>query len=138
MSEGSLKVLKVPVPNSSHFGINIQGHLVECLQFNAQIFQDSGIVTSPEGQQQKKIAIFIWMLIIETEQEENHEFIMVQTGQEFPMFDGELMYVDSALVPMPKGDIELHLFHAGKNDEIGDAIKEKIAEEREKQENSQS
>lgn len=117
MTDGALRVLKVPVPNSKHFAIRVKGHLVDCLEFDAQIFQDSGIVLS-KGQQQAKVAVFVWCLIIETEQEETHEFVMVNTGEDFPMMDGDLRYVSSARVPTPQGDHELHLFHAGINEDM--------------------
>ena len=128
MSEGALKVLKVPVPNSPNFAIQIKGHLVECLRFDAQIFKDSAIVMQG-GQPKMKIAVFLWVLMIETDIEETHEFIMVHTGQDFPMFDGELTYIDSANVPVPAGEIEMHLFYAGMP-ELTDDMKEKLANAR--------
>jgi hypothetical protein len=91
VSAGALKVLKVPVPNSKHFAIRVKGHLVECLEFQAQVFQDSN-------------AVFVWALIIEDDQEETHEFVMVHTGDDFPMMDGDIQYVASTLVPLPNGE----------------------------------
>ena len=114
---GALRVLKVPVPNSPHFAITVKGHVVEFLEFHAQIFKDSNIVVAP-GQPQFKILICVWVLIIETDQEETHEFVMVNTGEEFPMMDGDVTYVASTMVPIPAGEIELHLFHAGINEAL--------------------
>lgn len=126
MSKGSLKVLKVPVPNSPNFALQVKGHLVECLQFQAQVFQDSGIIMQG-GKQQIKIAVFLWALIIESDEEETHEFYMVHTGQEFPMIDGEIEYIDSANVPLPGGsEIEMHLFYAGQP-ELTEEMIEKLA-----------
>ncbi len=116
--KGSLKVLKVPVPNSPHFAIRVKGHLVECLEFQTQIFQGSQIVMA-KGQQQAKLAVFVWCLIIEDDREETHEFVMVKTGEDFPMMDGDIRYVASTLIPLPDGNqIEMHLFHAGINEEM--------------------
>lgn len=127
MSKGSLKVLKVPVPNSPNFAIQVNGHVVEWLQFNAQVFQDSQIVIQG-SQHQLKIAVFIWALIIESDDEETHEFHMVHTGQDFPMINGEIRYIDSANVPIPGGsEIEMHLFYAGQP-EVTDVMREKLAE----------
>ena len=117
MNEGALRVLKVPVPNSKHFAIRVKGHLVDCLEFDAQIFKDSAIVVS-QGKPQTKIAVFVWCLIIETEKEETHEFVMVNTGEDFPMMDADIKYISSARVPTPAGDHELHLFHAGINEKM--------------------
>jgi hypothetical protein len=97
----------VPVPNSKHFAIRVKGHLVECLEFQAQVFQDSKIVVA-KGTQTAKVAVFVWALIIEDDQEETHEFVMVHTGD-----------VASTLVPLPNGEqAEMHLFHAGMNEEL--------------------
>jgi hypothetical protein len=116
MTEGALRVLKVPVPNSKHFAIRVKGHLVDCLEFDAQVFKDSSIVTS-QSRNRMNIAVFVWCLIIETEQEETHEFVMVNTGEDFPMMDADIKYVASTRVPIPTGgEIELHLFHAGINE----------------------
>lgn len=117
MTEGALRVLKVPVPNSKHFAIRVKGHLVDCLEFDAQVFKDSGIIVG-QSQQRMNIAVFVWCLIIETEQEETHEFVMVNTGEDFPMMDADIKYVSSARVPTPAGDHELHLFHAGINEDM--------------------
>jgi hypothetical protein len=118
VSAGALKVLKVPVPNSKHFAIRVKGHLVECLEFQAQVFQDSKIVVA-KGTQTAKVAVFVWALIIEDDQEETHEFVMVHTGDDFPMMDGDIQYVASTLVPLPNGEqAEMHLFHAGMNEEL--------------------
>ena len=116
--KGSLRVLKVPVPNSNHFAIRVKGHLVECLEFQAQVFKDTNILLS-KGDQIQKIAVFVWCLIIEDNQEETHEFVMVKTGEDFPMMDADIRYVASTLVPVPGGEIEMHLFHAGINEEMG-------------------
>jgi hypothetical protein len=117
--KGSLKVLKVPVPNSAHFCIRVKGHLVECLEFQTQIFQGSNILMA-KGQTQAKLAVFVWCLIIEDDREETHEFVMVKTGEDFPMMDADIRYVASTLVPLPDGNqIEMHLFHAGINEEMG-------------------
>lgn len=125
MTEGTLKVLKIPVPNSPNFALQLKGHLVECLQFSAQVFKDSAIVMQG-GQQQMKIAVFLWVMLIESEIEETHEFIMVHTGQDFPMFDGEIKYVDSTNVPLPNGEaIEMHLFYAGMP-ELTDELQAKL------------
>lgn len=124
MNEGSLKVLKIPVPNSPNFALQLKGHLVECLQFKAQVFKDTAIVMQG-GQQQMKIAVFLWVMLIESESEETHEFIMVHTDQDFPMFDGEIKYVDSAHVPLPGGEIEMHLFYAGMP-ELTDELQAKL------------
>ena len=121
MSERTLRVLKIPVPNSPNFAIQVKGHLVECLQFNAQVFQDSAIVIQG-GQQQMKIAVFVWALIIESDIDETHEFYMVHTGQDFPMIDAEITYVDSTNVPIPGGEIEMHLFYAGQPELTEDMI----------------
>jgi hypothetical protein len=116
--KGSLKVLKIPVPNSNHFAIRVKGHLVECLEFQAQIFQSSQIVVT-KGQPQSKVVVFVWCMIIEDDQEETHEFVMVKTGEDFPMMDGDIRYVASTLIPLPDGNqIEMHLFHAGINEEM--------------------
>lgn len=117
MNEGKLRVLKVPVPNSSHFAIRVKGHVVEILTFKAQVFSDSAIVT-PQAKQKMKIAVFVWALIIETDEEETHEFIVVETGAEFPMMDGDIQYISSTMVPVPAGEIELHLFYCGINEEL--------------------
>lgn len=119
MSEGALRVVKVPVPNSKHFAIRVKGHLIDCLDFSAQIFRDSGIVMS-KGEQIQKLAVFAWCLIIEGSQEETHEFVLVNTGEDFPMLDAEIKYVASTRVPTPQGDHELHLFHAGLNEKLAD------------------
>lgn len=123
MSKGSLKVLKVPVPNSSHFAIQVKGHLVEPLEFHAQVFKDASIVLTNKNQQMK-IAVFVWCLIIETDEEETHEFVMVKTGEEFPMMDGDIQYIASTMVPIPAGEIEMHLFYAGRNEELAQTVKE--------------
>ena len=115
MSDGALKVLKIPVPNSPNFAIQVKGHVVEWLQFKAQIFQDSAIVTKG-GQQKMKVVVFMWARIIESDDEETHEFHMVHTGQDFPMIDGEIRYIDSAHVATPAGEIEMHLFYAGQTE----------------------
>ncbi|MDK1039559.1 MAG: hypothetical protein QGD91_11715 [Actinomycetota bacterium] len=116
--KGSLRVLKIPVPNSNHFAIRVKGHLVECLEFQAQVFKDTNILLAKGGQIQK-IAVFVWCLIIEDDQEETHEFVMVKTGEDFPMMDGDIQYIASTLVPLPDGNqIEMHLFHAGINEEM--------------------
>lgn len=117
MNEGKLRVLKIPVPNSSHFAIRVKGHLVEVLTFKAQVFADSAIVVA-NSKQQMKIAVFVWAMIIETDDEETHEFIVVKTGDEFPMLDGEIQYIASTMVPIPAGEIELHLFYCGVNEEL--------------------
>lgn len=134
MNEGSLKVLKIPVPNSPNFALQVKGHLVECLQFSAQVFKDSAIVMQG-GQQQMKIAVFLWILLIESEIEETHEFIMVHTGQDFPMFNGEVKYVDSTSVPLPGGEIEMHLFYAGMP-ELTDEMQAKLDAAKSKAEKS--
>jgi len=118
--KGSLRVLKIPVPNSNHFAIRVKGHLVECLEFQAQIFKSSQIVVA-KGQPQSKVVVFVWCMIIEDDQEETHEFVMVKTGEDFPMMDGDIRYVASTLVPLPDGNqIEMHLFHAGINEEMAE------------------
>ena len=117
---GRLRVLKIPVPNSNHWFIRVKGHVVEFLEFHAQVFQDAQGIVLSKGETQMKILICVWALIIETDDqlEENHEFVMVRTGEDFPMIDGNVQYVASTLVPLPADQLELHLFHAGINDEM--------------------
>ena len=123
--KGALRVLKVPVPNSAHFAIQVKGHVVEFLEFDAQIFQESSIVMS-KGQQNAKVVVFVWCLIIEDDTiEETHEFVMVHTGADFPMMDGDIQYVSSTRVPTPNGEIEMHLFHAGQNEALADEVRGK-------------
>ena len=123
MSDGALRVLKVPVPNSNHFAIQVKGHMIECLEFHAQVFKDDHIVMA-QGRQQMKIAVFVWCLIIETDQEETHEFVMVKTGEDFPMIDGDIRYIASTTIPVPAGEIEMHLFYAGQNEELAQQVKD--------------
>lgn len=114
------KVLKIPCPNSQQFVARIPGNVLDVLHFQAQVMRQ-GAVLDAQGKGQANMMLAVWMLIDDTGQEEDHQFILVQTGQDLPEIDAEIMHIGTTAILMPDGNnMEFNLFHAGETFEFED------------------
>ena len=114
------RTVKIPCPNQALFVVRVPGHVIDVLHFQAQILKQSDILDS-QGKGKANLFLCIWMLIDEDGPEEDHKFILTQTGQELPAVDAEIEHVGTTLVLLPDGNnLEFTLFYGGESFDTAD------------------
>ncbi len=114
------KVLKIPCPNSQQFVARIPGNVIDVLHFQAQVMRH-GAVLGADGKGKANMMLAVWFLVDDTGQEEDHQFILVQTGADIPAVDAEIRHIGTTAILMPDGNnIEFNLFYAGETFEYSD------------------
>ncbi len=112
------KVIKIPCPNVQQFVARIPGHVLDCFHFQAQIMRQTAILDE-RGKGKANMMLGVWILIDDQAGDEDHQFLLIQTGVPMPPVDIELMHVGTTLVLLPNGNnLEFHLFHGGETMEF--------------------
>jgi len=112
------KVIKIPCPNVQQFVARIPGHVLDCVHFQAQIMRQTAILDK-SGKAQANLMLACWMLIDEDGGDEDHQFVLIQTGVDLPGIKAELMHIGTTVVLLPNGNnLEFNLFHAGETMEF--------------------
>lgn len=113
-----MRVLKIPIPNKQAFAIRVHGKVLDVLDLTCDIFREQ-LVINATGESQAKMAVVVFFLIDEDvakDYTEDHQFVLVKTGDEFPVIDFQIHYTSSTILAMPQENIEFHLFYGGKTD----------------------
>ncbi len=114
------KVLKIPCPNSQQFVARIPGNVIDVLHFQAQVMRQ-GAMLGADGKGQANMMLAVWFLVDDTGQEEDHQFILVQTGADIPAVDAEIRHIGTTAILMPDGNnIEFNLFYCGETFEYSE------------------
>lgn len=112
------RVIKIPCPNVQQFVTRVPGHVLDCIHFQAQIMRQTAILDE-RGKGKANMMLGVWMLIDDQGGDEDHQFVLIQTGVDMPAIDVELMHVGTTLVLLPNGtNLEFTLFHAGETMEF--------------------
>ncbi len=112
------RVIKIPCPNVQQFVARVPGHVLDCIHFQAQIMRQTAILDAG-GKGKANMMLGVWMLIDDQGGDEDHQFVLVQTGVDMPAINVELMHVGTTLVLLPNGtNLEFNLFHAGQTMEF--------------------
>jgi len=125
------KVIKIPCPNAQQLVARIPGHVLDIIHFQAQIMKQSGLLDSG-GRGKANMMLAVWLLIDDEGVDEDHQFVLIQTGVDLPEVDAQLTHIGTTCVLLPNGDnLEFNLFHAGQTDafsgaEIPDATGKEI------------
>ena len=107
------KVVKIPLPNEKLIIVRAPGHVLDVIHFQAQIMKESMLLNA-QGQGKANLILAVWLLIDDEGQQEDHQFIMVQTGDEIPQVGAQIHHINTTLVLLPTGDhLEFNLFYAG-------------------------
>jgi hypothetical protein len=112
------KVIKIPCPNVQQFVARIPGHVLDLLHFQAQIMRQTAILDK-QGKTSANMMLGVWMLIDDQGGDEDHQFVLIQSGIDLPVIDAELTHVGTTILLLPTGNhLEFHLFHAGETMEF--------------------
>lgn len=112
------KVIKIPCPNVQQFVARVPGHVLDLIHFQAQIMRQTAILDE-RGKGKANLMLAVWMLIDDQGGDEDHQFVLIQTGINLPVIDAELTHIGTTLVLLPNGNsLEFNLFHAGETMEF--------------------
>ncbi len=112
------RVIKIPCPNVQQFVARVPGHVLDLIHFQAQVMRQTAILDE-RGQGKANMMLGVWMLIDDQGGDEDHQFVLIQTGIDLPVIDAELTHVGTTVLLLPNGThLEFNLFHAGETMEF--------------------